>query len=78
MSLLIVGSMMAVLFRSGILSFVVAMLVANVLIQFPLTTNLTAWYGAGAVVAVLLPAALALYGFRVALAGKPLLGSSAD
>ena len=33
---------------------------------------------AGAVVAVLLPMALALYGFRVALAGKPLLGSSAD
>jgi hypothetical protein len=67
-----------VLFRSGILSFVVAMLVVTVLTQFPLTTDLTAWYGAGTVVAILLPIALALYGFRVALAGKPLLGSSAD
>jgi serine/threonine-protein kinase len=77
-SLFIVGSLMAVLFRSGILAFVVAMLVVTVLTQFPLTTDLTAWYGAGTVVAILLPAVLALYGFRVALAGKPLLGSSAD
>ena len=43
-----------------------------------LTTDLTAWYGAGSLVAVIVPTAMAVYGFRVVLAGRSLLGYAGD
>jgi hypothetical protein len=75
---LIVGSLMVLLFRAGLLAFCVAVLFLTVLTEFPLTSNLTAWYGTGTVVALLGLLALAGYGFKTALAGKRLLGTAAD
>jgi hypothetical protein len=69
---------MIVLFRLGILSFSVAVLFVTVLNDFPLTSRLSAWYGAGTVVALVALLAVAGYGFKIALAGKPLLGAGTD
>ena len=77
-SALVVGALMVALFRFGILSFAVAMLFLTVLTQFPLTSNVSAWYGSGSAVALVVLAAIACYGFRIALAGKPLLGAEVE
>ncbi len=77
-SALVVTALMVALFRFGILSFVVAMLFLTVLTEFPLASNLPAWYGTGSVVALVGLVAIAGYGFRIALAGKPLLGADVE
>jgi hypothetical protein len=75
---IVVSSLMVLLFRSGLLSFCVAVLFVDVLGNFPLTTHVQEWYGTGTVVAVVGLLFLAGYGFRTALAGKPLLGAAVD
>jgi serine/threonine-protein kinase len=74
----VIGALMYALFLEGILCFVVASLFLTLLTQFPVTSALTAWYGAGSVAAFALLTAIALYGFRTALAGKSLLGMAGD
>jgi hypothetical protein len=46
-------------------------------IFFPVTGNLRAWYAGAGVTALLVLAALALFGFKSALAGRPALGKAA-
>jgi hypothetical protein len=72
----IVGSMMLLLFREGLLAFSVAVLFVTVLTEFPLTLAITAWYGTGTIVPLAGLLTLAGYGFKIALAGKPLLGAA--
>jgi hypothetical protein len=69
---------MTVLFRFGIVSFCTASFFPAALTEFPLTAQLTAWYGTGSVVVLVALVAIAVSGFRTATAGKPLLGAGVD
>ena len=60
-----------VLTRFGIVSTFVGVVVSNLLIGFPLTTDMSAWYAGPAIFAVALIAAAAVYAFRGAIAGRP-------
>jgi hypothetical protein len=62
------------LWRGGLLSLVVTLFVMFSLLEVPLTLDLAAWYAARALPVVLVLFGLSLYGFKTALAGKPLLG----
>ena len=75
---IVVSAMMLVLFRFGLVRFSSATFFLTVLTQFPLTSNLTAWYGIGAAVALVALAGIVCFGFRTASAGKPLLGAAVD
>jgi hypothetical protein len=75
---LVVSAMMVVLFRFGIVSFSVATFFLAALTEFPLTADVTAWYGTGSIVVLVALVGIAGYGFRTASAGKPLLGAGAD
>ena len=60
--------------RVGLLAAVVTFYVSGLFIFFPVTGNLRAWYAGAGVTALLVLAALALFGFTTALAGRPALG----
>ena len=75
---LVVSALMVVLFRFGIVSFSVATFFLSALTEFPVTADVTAWYGTGSIVVLIALVGLAGYGFRTATAGKPLLGAVAD
>jgi hypothetical protein len=63
---------MFVLFRFGLLAWVFAGFFRS-LLEFPLTTDSSAWYAGTSLFVLLVLAALAIYGFRIALAGRPML-----
>ena len=65
------------LVRVGLLAAVVAFYVSGLFIFFPVTANLRAWHAGAGVTALLALAALALFGFASALAGRPALGEPA-
>lgn len=58
----------------GLLAMVTAFFCAYSVGWPPLTLDPSEWYFFRTLVALLIPAALAVYGFRAAMAGKPLLG----
>jgi len=60
-----------VLARYGLLSLWSMTLVAQMLIRFPVTLELTRWYGGGTVFLFVLLATLLVYAFRVSLGGRP-------
>jgi serine/threonine-protein kinase len=60
------------LMRFGLLTFVAACLVLQ-LRYLPLTLDFTAWYSTGSLLVMLAAVAIAVYGFWVSLAGRPLL-----
>ena len=60
------------LLRYGIVPLIVGMLTADCLLNAPLTLNFSSWYFSTAVISLLVFLAIALYGFRTAVAGKPL------
>jgi len=62
------------LWRGGLLSLVVTLFVMFSLLEVPLTLDLSAWYAARAVPVLLVLVGLSLYGFKTALAGKPVFG----
>jgi serine/threonine-protein kinase len=62
------------LLRGGLLSLVVALFVMFSMLEVPLTLDVSAWFAARALPVVAVVVALSLYGFRAALAGKPLFG----
>ena len=70
--LMIVGLFWLVLFRFGLLPVLVGSAVQNLLDEFPLTFDLTAWYGQVTLLVLPVVVAVALWGFRVALAGRAL------
>ena len=63
--------------RVGLLAAGVAFYVSGLFIFFPVTANLRAWYAGAGVTALLVLAALALFGFTTALAGRSALGDAA-
>ena len=62
--------------RGGLLSVAVALYVQFIVVEAPLTLDLSVWYASRALPTVLVVAGLALYGFLTSLAGKSLLGQS--
>jgi hypothetical protein len=60
------------LFRYGFLSVVVASAVWALLTNIPMTYDMSSWIFGGTAVALALVLGLAIYGLRIALAGRPL------
>jgi serine/threonine-protein kinase len=61
-----------VLMRFGLLALATGLCVYNLLGHFPITPDLGAWYSNAGLFALGIIAALAVYGFRTALGGRPL------
>ncbi|HVF67588.1 MAG TPA: serine/threonine-protein kinase [Pyrinomonadaceae bacterium] len=61
------------LHRYGLLAACSAVFVLHLNIFYPVTSHFTAWYAGDFVPALLITLALAVYGFRTSLAGRPLL-----
>jgi hypothetical protein len=64
--------------RFGWLSIIVGTLIVDLFAGFPLTTDLSAWRFYGTLFVVSFCLAVALYGFRVSLAGRPAFGDLLD
>jgi hypothetical protein len=64
--------LLAVLFRSGFLSLVVTTSVWFLLTGMPITTQVSSWIFGSTVVALAIVLGVAIYGLRIALAGRPL------
>jgi hypothetical protein len=71
--LLIAGVVLLSLTRFGLLATTVLFATENAL-DFCITENLFAWYGAGTILAVLWVLAIAGYGFYTSFAGRPVFG----
>ena len=70
---LLVAAMVLVLTRVGLLAIIVSHFVRTMILSNPITADLGVWYSPAGVFAVVLVTALLLYGFRTALAGRPIL-----
>ncbi len=69
--LVVAAAEIFVFLRFGLLALVFANYFGHCL-QFPLTTDSSAWYAGTSLFVLLVLAALAVYGFRIALAGRPM------
>ncbi len=69
--LVVAAAEILVFLRFGLLAWVFANYFGHCL-QFPLTTDSSAWYAGTSLFLLLVLAALAVYGFRIALGGRPL------
>jgi len=65
------GFFVATLLRFGVLPAIFYLLMTG-LPEFPLTTDLSAWYAGSTVVVILIVLALTAYAFHTAVAGRPL------
>jgi serine/threonine protein kinase len=63
--------------RFGMFAMIVTMFVIDSTIQNYLTTDFNAWYGESSFAVLVLLGALALWGFRVSLGGRPLFNTAA-
>ena len=66
------GLLVFVLFRYGLLAHISAIFFLHMYINFPVTTQFTAWYATGFVVDLIICVTLAVYAFYTSLAGQPL------
>ena len=72
-SLVSITLAVVLLLRFGLAAYVVGNFVVIVLgVAYPMTADLSKWYGAGSITALVVLSALAIYGFRVSLGGRPL------
>ena len=71
---LLLAPLFFVLRRYGALALMTALSVMFFLVYIPFTSDLGQWYGRYSAGVLLVIAALGVYGFHAALAGKPLLG----
>jgi len=60
-----------VITRFGLVAMMVAGFVLQVSIDFPVAFNSSAWYAGYGYVALAIVAAIAFYGFRTSLGGRP-------
>lgn len=60
----------AILFRFGLVAYIAATYVTNILASMPLTLDFSAWYVSISILVMALLAALAAWAFRTALAGR--------
>jgi predicted Ser/Thr protein kinase len=63
-----------VLYRYGILVMLSTLLYLHLYIEFPATTQITAWYATGFLLNLMLLIALAFYAFHTSLAGQKVFG----
>jgi hypothetical protein len=61
-----------VLYRYGLLAYVSATFFLHLNIFYPVTSDLSAWYAGDFLPALVVSLAVAVYGFRVSLGGRPL------
>jgi serine/threonine-protein kinase len=71
------GIMIFVMLRFGLVPVIASFISLSALEDVPLTTHLSAWYAVPTFFSVLFVLALAIYGFRVSLAGRPILSGAA-
>ncbi len=64
-----------ILTRLGLVAAIVYVFCTNLLIELPITTEASTWYAGIGYAALLVFAALALYGFFTSLGGQPVFGS---
>jgi hypothetical protein len=65
-----------VMIRFGLLALVANLVVYNIVQNFPLTTQGSAWYAGISLAGILLIAAMAFYGFYTSLGGRPVFGGA--
>jgi len=65
-----------VMIRFGLLALVANFMVVNILQNFPLTTQGSAWYSGISLTGILLMAVMVFYGFRTSLGGRPVFGGA--
>jgi eukaryotic-like serine/threonine-protein kinase len=73
--LVVAAAYIFVFVRFGLLALMFAEYFGHFL-RFPLTTDSSAWYAGTSLFLILVLAALAVYGFRIALAGQPALSGA--
>jgi hypothetical protein len=71
------GILIFVLKRFGLFCVIVLATTDDVLFTFVHSIQLSQWYAAPTILGVLVVLALAFYGFRVSLAGRPVFAGSA-
>jgi predicted Ser/Thr protein kinase len=64
------GLITFVLLRHGLLAMMFAIFFIHIYVNFPITTNLTAWYATGFLLDLILVLVLVFYAFRTSLAGQ--------
>ena len=62
--------------RFGLLTMLSNWVIFNLLMMFPLTLQVSAWYADISLAGILLMAAMALYGFYTSLGGRPVFGGA--
>jgi hypothetical protein len=75
-ALILFGLAVFVMIRFGFLAFAAQGVFGNLLNNYPLTTQGSAWYAGISLTAILLMAAMAFYGFYTSLGGRPLFGGA--
>jgi Protein kinase domain len=65
-----------VLLRFGLVAISVVLITDVLIDSYPITTDASAWYAGAGYFAAGLAIALAVFGFRIALAGKPMFGAA--
>jgi hypothetical protein len=71
------GGLIFILKRFGLIPLTVFFFVNSAFGSLPITTHLSAWYALPTFLAVALILALAIYGFQVSLAGRPIFSGAA-
>ena len=67
------GLLVFTLVRLGLLAVVMMLFFSHLLVFFPITTELTAWYAIDFTIALAIAIVLAAYGFYISLGGQKLL-----
>jgi hypothetical protein len=67
-----------VLMRYGLLVFMAASAVATFLLGIPRTLDFSLWYAPMGMLPLVLAAGIAIYGFRISLAGRPLFKDTVE
>lgn len=74
LGLVVAGGLLVMIVRFGVVAVGSGVFVANLIGAFPITTDLSSWYAGYALFALAVVVAVALYGFRTSLAGRPMFG----
>jgi hypothetical protein len=74
----IYGLLVLIMMRLGFFAFMVTLFTLNAVLGLFLTLDFGAWYGQSSALIVVFIAALAVWGFHLSLAGRPVFGSPPD
>ena len=77
LTVLFVSSFMVVLIRFGLIATICFVIVSLTIGTSP-PLSFSQWYSGRAVIALLVPIALLVYGFYVSLGGKPVFGKALE